>query len=472
MKMSNRCLTDYYRCDESLAPFTLAAELSAKEGYFRLGPDTICYGQLSSGNVAGKPDGSLEDVAGCLTMNGPGPCLPFDPVQVIENLRRERYESSLVPGRERMVTKEWVHQTYYFVRNILPDPLRRCLQRAYFSDWKSRPFPAWPVDLTVDLLHEKLLRHSMEAAGLRRVPFIWFWPCGAPSCLILTHDVETAAGRDFTARLMELDESYGFKASFQVIPEQRYEVSEKYVGEIRSRGFEFNIHDLNHDGRLYQQREEFLRRAKQINQYARHYQAQGFRAGSMYRIQDWFDAYEFSYDMSVPNVAHLEPKRGGCCTVFPYFIGRILELPLTTSQDYSIFHILRDHSLDLWKRQFDLIRRKNGLISLLSHPDYLISLRTRKVYEALLEYLRHRVDSEQIWTALPGEVDQWWRARSQMKLVRKDSGWEIEGPQKGKARVAYAVLEGDHLQYELGDASAEGRAEALSTEPLNHVHEK
>ena len=31
--------------------------------------------------------------------------------------------------------------------------------------------------------------------------------------------------------------------------------------EIRSRGFEFNIHDLNHDGRLYQERAEFLRRA-------------------------------------------------------------------------------------------------------------------------------------------------------------------------------------------------------------------
>jgi len=472
MKMSNRCLTDYYRCDESLAPFTLTAELSADEGYFRLGPDTICYGKLSSGHVAGKPGGSLDDVAGFLSMNGAGPCLPFDPVQVIEHLRREHYEPSLVPGRERMVTKEWVQHTYYFFRNILPTPIRRFLQRAYFSDWKTRLFPAWPVDFTVDLLHEKLLRHSMESAGLRRVPFIWFWPGGAPGCLILTHDVETKAGRDFTARLMDLDVSYGFRASFQVIPEKRYEVSPRYVEEIRSRGFEFNIHDLNHDGHLYRQRDEFLRRAKQINQYARQYQAQGFRAGSMYRIQDWFDAYEFSYDMSVPNVAHLEPKRGGCCTVFPHFLGKILELPLTTSQDYSIFHILRDYSLELWKRQYDLIRRKNGLLSFLSHPDYLISHRTRKVYEGLLDYLRHRVDSEQIWAALPGEVDQWWRARSQMKLVHKGSSWEIEGPQKERARVAYAVLEGDQLHYQLADASEECRAQALSTEPVKQVQEK
>jgi hypothetical protein len=40
--------------------------------------------------------------------------------------------------------------------------------------------------------------------------------------------------------------------------------------------------------------------------------------------------------MSVPNVGHLEVQRGGC-TVMPYFIGRIVELPVTTSQDYSVF---------------------------------------------------------------------------------------------------------------------------------------
>ena len=59
--------------------------------------------------------------------------------------------------------------------------------------------------------------------------------------------------------------------------------------------------------------------------------------------------------MSVPNVAHLEPQRGGCCTVMPYFIGDILELPLTTTQDYSLFHILGDYSIALWKQQIELI---------------------------------------------------------------------------------------------------------------------
>src|SRR5208282_167067 len=279
---------------------------------------------------------------------------------------------------------ELIRKSYYFVRGLLPVPVRRHLQRAYFSGWQKLPFPAWPVDFTVDMLHQELLKLSMEAHGVREVPFIWFWPEGAPNCLIMTHDVEGSAGLDFTPQLMDLDESYGLRASFQVIPEKRYEIKEEYVQEIRSRGFEFNIHDLNHDGHLYEEKEEFLRRAKRINEYVHRFNARGFRAGAMYRNADWFDAFEFSYDMSVPNVAHLEPERGGCCTVMPFFIGGIVELPLTTTQDYSLFHILNDYSLDLWKRQLDLIRQRNGLMSFITHPDYLIAQRERKVYESLL----------------------------------------------------------------------------------------
>jgi hypothetical protein len=249
--------------------------------------------------------------------------------------------------------------------------------------------------------------------------------------------------------LMDLDESYGFKASFQVIPESRYEVPDEYVEEIRKRGFEFNIHDLNHDGNLYQNREEFLRRARKINEYGHRYDARGFRAGAMYRRLDWYDAYEFSYDMSQTNVAHLEPKRGGCCTVFPFFVGKILELPLTTSQDYSVFHILNDYSIGLWKKQLDLIRHKNGLMSFIAHPDYLINHRARTVYETLLGYLQQMVAREKIWAALPGEVDDWWRARHQMKLVHRGSCWEIEGRKAERARLAFAVVEGDRLLYEV-----------------------
>ena len=102
------------------------------------------------------------------------------------------------------------------------------------------------------------------------------------------------------------------------------------AARLRARGFEVNLHDLNHDGRLFADKDAFLRHARRINDYTREFGCDGFRSGAMYREQGWFEAFEFSYDMSVPNAAHLEPQRGGCCTVMPYFVGNILELPLTT----------------------------------------------------------------------------------------------------------------------------------------------
>ena len=444
-----RALSDYYRVPEELLGRVVFPPLTGEAGFFRFGADATCYGRSASGVTPNIANAGAFDASKFVQSNESELRLPFYPAEVIDNLRREQYIEFLIPGRERFVTQEWLLKPYYFFRELLPVAIRRHLQRAYFSDWRKRPFPAWPVDFTVDTLHEELLLLSMRAAGLEKVPFIWFWPNGAPNCLIMTHDVETQAGRDFTSQLMDIDDSYGIKAAFQVIPEKRYEVPDSYLNEIRSRQFEFNIHDLNHDGHLYEKRDEFLRRAKKINEYGRRYSARGFRAGAMYRRLDWYDAYEFSYDMSLTNVAHLEPKRGGCCTIFPFFIGNILELPLTTSQDYSIFHILNDYSIDLWKKQLALIQKRNGLMSFIAHPDYLTGRRPRRVYESLLTYLREMIRSENIWATLPREVDNWWRARRQMKLVQKDGQWQVEGPDAERARIAFALIDGDHLRYEV-----------------------
>jgi hypothetical protein len=447
---------DYYLLSQESLPFTTttANGASGDIGFPQFANNNIYYGRCWSGVAADAASSRQFDASKDNRCDSTAIQLPFSFSEAVENLRLEHYRQKLIPRRKMIAENEAVHKLYYFIREYLPVSFRRQLQRIYFRDWKKLPFPTWPVDFTVDTLHEEFLRLAMQASGAKRVPFIWFWPEGAANCLIMTHDVETSAGRDFTSKLMDLDDSYGLKASFQVVPEKRYQVPEEYVCEIRRRGFEFNIHDLNHDGRLYLDRQEFVRRAARINSYVHRYGARGFRAGSMYRNQDWYDVFEFSYDMSVPNVAHLEPMRGGCCTVMPYFVGKIVELPLTTAQDYSLFHILNDYSIDLWKQQLDLIRGRNGLMNFVTHPDYLVERRARNVYELLLDYLRQMLAREKIWTALPGDVDLWWRARSQMELVSRGSKWEIVGPGKERAQLAYAVLDGDQLMYELAGASS------------------
>jgi hypothetical protein len=45
------------------------------------------------------------------------------------------------------------------------------------------------------------------------------WPGGKKFALVLTHDVEGAAGLAKCRQLMELEQSLGFRSSFNFIPE-------------------------------------------------------------------------------------------------------------------------------------------------------------------------------------------------------------------------------------------------------------
>ena len=340
----------------------------------------------ASGFRAVRADAALYDVLNDVTTDGSSVLLPFNPTDVVDNLRLERYAKHFSPSALNPWTQS-LRNAYYFLRPLMNVNVRKHVQRARLDGWRNILFPRWPVDTTVENLNEQMLLWSMKAKGVDRIPFVWFWPDGAGSCIVLTHDVEAERGQSFCSELMNIDDSFGIKASFQLIPEGRYKISTDLVQAIRDRGFEVGIQDLNHDGHLFRDKAEFLRRAKRINRYGETYGANGFRAAVLYRNQDWYDALDFSYDMSVPNVAHLDPQRGGCCTVMPYFVGDILEIPVTTTQDYMLFHLLSDYSLDLWRTQTEAILKKNGLVSFIIHPDYVIEKRARDVYRGLLGLL-------------------------------------------------------------------------------------
>jgi len=422
----------------------LAGELSPDSGYFRFGSE-VGYGRTSSGVRSRLPRQGLYDTLAAVTAEKGILRVPFDPSEVIDNLRIERYPSA--SRRSTDFLRRMCQGPYYSLRRYMPATLRQRLQRRYFRSWKTLAFPRWPVDHSVDQILERLLLLSLRSHGITRIPFIWFWPDSAPSCAVVTHDVETSVGRDRCSWLMDLDDRYEIKASFQIVPEERYSVSREFLDEIRGRDFEINVHDLNHDGRLFSSREEFLRRAQRINQYVREFGARGFRSGALYRQPEWYDALEVAYDMSIPNTGHLEIQRGGCCTVMPYFIGKILELPVTTTQDYSLFHILKDFSNDIWKSQIESIMSRHGLLSFIVHPDYLGADHERQAYRWLLDQLSRFREAGRCWVTLPGEVERWWRQRSRMTLVQDGDRWRIEGSGKERARIAYAELDGDELVY-------------------------
>ena len=471
--MSDSAFLDYYRCPTGVASIGTRPELSPGDGYFKFG-DAVAFGRLAGGRPAAHATDPLTDVSGAAVVDEGRPCLPFNLSAVATNLREERYRQNGYTSLQKTTAGRAAQRLYYLLRPFMGVGVRKRLQKACFSGWDKIPFPRWPVDRTVDTLMESAMRLVLKAQGQSGVPFIWFWPDEASACGMMTHDVEGQAGLDFCDELMNIDDSYAIKSAFQLIPEGREEAWRRTAARLRKRGFEANLHDLNHDGLLFADKEEFLQRARRINQYAREFGCDGFRSGVMYREQSWFGAFEFSYDMSVPNAAHLEPQRGGCCTVMPYFVGNLLELPLTTVQDYTLFHILNDYSIALWKEQIRLISQHHGLVSIITHPDYLVGRREREVYVDLLRHLADLRDRDGLWVALPGEVNRWWRNRHQMTLVPSGDGWRIEGPDSHRARVAYATLENDRLVYRLDGLGEElvGRIVGMQSAMAGPVREQ
>ncbi len=392
-------------------------------------------------------DGALHDALAAVARDGSLVKSPFRLDEIVDDLRFERYI-----GRRRQRPFGGcgiIHKLYYAARPFLQTRIRRSLQSLSFRGWKSIRFPAWPVDTSVESLFAGVMAHLLQASGGLEEPFIWFWPRGASAAAMMTHDVEAEAGLGFLPKLMDMDEEYGIPASIQLVPEERYLVTEETRRLIRQRGFELCVQDLNHDGHLFDKETSFRARATAINRYARMWGALGFRAGALYRNQDWYDAFEFEYDMSVPNVGHLEAQRGGCCSVFPYFNGNILELPLTTVQDYTLFNILRDYSTRLWVEQIEKIIDCSGLISFVTHPDYMATQQEQGVYRELLGTLGELRNTRGVWVAQPQDVNRWWRDRAQSQLVCDGNGWRIEGPASDRAIVAYARLQQGRLAYRL-----------------------
>jgi hypothetical protein len=443
----NEYVTQYYRCPERYIKFTITGPLSTEEGFFRFGNEGRCYGQLAGTTPSPTLNGNLFDVIRHAVSENGITYLPFNVSQVVDNLRLELYAKN--SPHDGSLSSSILNEIYYRARPLLPRDVRRFLQKVRLSDWKTLKFPRWPVDRCVDLLFEQLLLLSLKSQRLERIPFVWFWPDGASCCAIMTHDVEAKRGRDFCATVMDLDDAYGIKASISIVPEVRYEVTAEYLDSIWNRGFEVCVQDLNHDGQLFKDREEYLVRVKKINAYGKQYGATGFRSAVLYRNQLWFDQLKFSYDMSVPNVAHLEPQRGGCCTVMPYFVGDILELPVTTTQDYALFNYLNEYSIDLWRRQIELVMEQHGLVSFIVHPDYMTESREWNVYKTLLAHLAQLRDEKKLWTPLSGEVDRWWRQRAKMTIVEDQHGVRIEGEGSERARVAYASEVNGKLVYTL-----------------------
>jgi hypothetical protein len=298
---------------------------------------------------------------------------------------------------------------YYSVKPVLPRKLTRPLRRlrGRMEDRSARL--QWPAEPRFARFQWRVVRELLGLMGRPALSFIHFWPQGRPFAFVLTHDIETEAGQAHARAVADLDAGYGFRSSFNFVPE-RYRVDHRLVDELRGRGFEIGVHGLKHDGKLFRSAAEFRRGAERINHYLREFQAVGFRAELTHRHPQWMQALQIDYDLSFFDTDPYEAIPGGTMSLWPVYIGRFLELPYTLLQDYTLLAVLKETTPRLWLEKIEMIRSFRGLALVNTHPDYLQSRSSWRLYEAFLRTMRNRAD---YWHALPCEVARWWRARAE-----------------------------------------------------------
>jgi len=215
---------------------------------------------------------------------------------------------------------------------------------------------------------------------------------------------------------MSLEKQIGFCSSFNFVPE-RYNVLPEVRRMLTTNGFEVGVHGLNHDGKLYQSRKIFQERAYKINSYLRDWNAVGFRSPSSHHNLEWIHDLNIEYDASTFDTDPFEPQPDGMHTIFPFWVCRnsaqegYVELPYTLPQDFTLFILMREKNIDIWRQKLDWIAEKGGMALMITHPDYMnfdgnkLELEEFPVdyYSEFLNYIKTKYDG-QYWHALPKEI--------------------------------------------------------------------
>ena len=320
---------------------------------------------------------------------------------------------------------------YYLAKRFIPRRTRHRLQ-ATFVKHRLPAFPRWPIETGLMVFWRDWLNSVLDHLGVDDAEHIGFWPDYNECCVVLTHDVESSEGIERIEGMADLEQKYGFRSAWNV-PLAQYEFDWTRFERLRARGFEVGAHGLCHDGRLFRSEADFSRLRPKLEALAREHQLRGFRSPSTLRRLEWVAAMDFDYDSSFADTDVYEAQPGGSCSIFPFFIGRMVELPYTLPQDHTLINLLKcGDPTKLWFRKIEWIAATGGMILVLVHPDYIWDPKYRWAYEELLKRL---CELRSAWRALPTEVAAWWRRRDRLRLVTRDNRLEIAGGDSTDARV-------------------------------------
>jgi hypothetical protein len=327
---------------------------------------------------------------------------------------------------------------YYAARPVIPRPVQIAMRQAFTRVQQQAPFPAFPTETALHDLYEWLFQTVTVFAG-RPVPWLDLWPGGHSWALVLTHDVDTAAGLANLDLLRDIDRAAGHPSSWNFVP-QRYVTPDSLIASLAADGDEVGVHGLRHDGRDLGSLRLLRRRLPAIREYAQRWGAVGFRSPATQRNWEWMPLLGFDYDTSYHDTAPYEPTPGGCCSYLPYFIGSpggpgdMVELPITLPMDHTVFQILDHDDGTIWLDKAAHVRHRGGMVLVLTHPDYADDPRVTTGYRTLLDTYR---DDPTVWRALPRDVAAWWRRRAVSTIEPTDSGWTVRGTAADDGKVRF-----------------------------------
>jgi hypothetical protein len=373
-------------------------------------------------------DPTGASVASIWREDGGSILIPFDPGEVMRSLWMEAYREHGGGGGRAL--RRAALQTYYLLRPLIPRRIQIAMRRRYARAQEPPDFPRWPAEPSLHDLYRRLYELARDVAGTD-VPWIGFWPEGASWAVVLTHDIETAAGRDAVGPILDLEAGREFRSAWNVVP-RRYEVSDAFVASITDRGGEVGLHGLFHDGRDLASEGHLLARLPEMRAVASRIGATGFRSPATQRAPDLIGLLGFEHDSSYPDSDPYEPQPGGCASWLPFTIRDTVELPITMPQDHTLFVILQHTDERAWIEKADTLRRRGGMALVLTHPDYMLDTTIRDAYGRLIAHL---AEDSGAWRALPSEVSGWWRARAGSMPVPVDGGWRISGPAADQGRL-------------------------------------
>ena len=299
-----------------------------------------------------------------------------------------------------------MRRLFYFLKPFMSRKFQLFLRRKliYFKLKKSRNI--WPILSTS-----------------AKKPENWKgWPENKKFALILTHDVEHQIGYDRVLQLMEIEKNLGFVSSFNFVPERDYKVEKSLLNSLAESGFEYGVHGLHHDGKLFQNRKNFLESAKKINAYIKDWGAVGFRSPAMIRNLKWIGELDIQYDLSTFDTDPFEPQPKGVGTIFPFLIKRsnehppYVEIPYTLVQDFTLFILMKESSPRIWQEKLNWIAEKGGMVLLNTHPDYMcfdkISNTPLEEYpvQYIIDFLEfiNKNYKDQYWHVLPRKMAEYF----------------------------------------------------------------